>query len=192
VLIAFGSAATAYIGAISAVIIAVLVVVYLSYRQTIAAYPNGGGAYTVASENLGRTPALVASALLLDYLLNVAVAISAGVGAIVSALPKLFPFTLVLCLVVLVTLTIVNLRGVRDSRLVFMLPTYLFVASLGAVIVLGVAKTLMAGGHPRAVVPPPAPLPGVLSSAGSVAGVWVLLHAFASGCTAACEACANP
>jgi len=114
VLIVFGAAGGGYIGPISATIVAVLAVVFVSYRQTIAAYPNGGGAYTVAAENLGAMPALLAaSALFLDYVLNVAVAISAGVGAIVSAAPALLPYTLPLCLAILALITIVNLRGVR-------------------------------------------------------------------------------
>lgn len=104
-------------------------VIALSYRQTIQAYPDGGGAYTVAKENLGRTASLfAAAALALDYVLNVAVAISAGVGALVSAVPDLLPHTLALCLGVLALLTLVNLRGVRTTGLVFMLPTYLFSA----------------------------------------------------------------
>ena len=97
----------------------------LSYRQTQAAYPNGGGAYLVAKDNLGLWAGV---ALLLDYLLNVAVAISAGVGAVVSAIPALYPHTLSLCLIVLFTLLIVNLRGVRESGLTFVLPVFIFIA----------------------------------------------------------------
>src|SRR5947209_2371836 len=97
ILIVLGAAGTRYIVPISAVIVALLAIVYVSYRQTIAAYSNGGGAYTVASENLGEWPALLAaSALAVDYILNTAVAISAGVGAIVSAAPALLPHTLLL------------------------------------------------------------------------------------------------
>ena len=153
---------------------------YLSYRQTIDAYPNGGGSYTVASENLGRFPGLLAaSALSLDYILNVAVAVSAGVGAIVSAAPMLLPYTLPLCLAILVFLTMVNLRGIRESGLVFLLPTYLFVASLGLVIIVGVVRTVIGGGHPVPVAPPPAPVPATLAVTG-----WLLMRAFASGTTA--------
>jgi amino acid transporter len=184
ILMALGAGATAYIGPISAVIIAVLLVVYVSYRQTIAAYTNGGGGYTVASENLGRLPALVAAgALCLDYVLNVAVGISAGVGAVVSAAPVLLPYTLGLCLAILVLLTVVNLRGVRESGLLFMLPTYLFLVCLGGIVVLGIAKAVLAHGHPAPVVAPPAPHPATLALTGA-AGVWLLLRAFASGCTA--------
>ena len=180
VLLPLGAASTRYIGPITLVVIGVLVLVYLSYRQLIAAYPDGGGSYTVASENLGeRFGLLAASALSLDYVLNVAVAISAGVGAIVSAVPRLLPHTLLLCLAVLALLTIVNLRGVREAGVVFMLPTYVFVACLGATIVLGIAKVLIGGGAPT----PVAPLPATPRATEAI-GIWVLMRAFASGCTA--------
>jgi amino acid transporter len=184
ILLGLGAGAARYIEPISAVIILVLVVVYVSYRQTIKAYQNGGGAYTVASENLGRTPALVAAgALCLDYTLNVAVAISAGVGAIVSAAPALLPYTLLLCLTILALLTVTNLRGVRESGLLFMLPTYVFIICLGGTVVLGIIEVVLTHGHPHPVVAPPAPRPvrGVISG---MAGAWLLLRAFASGCTA--------
>src|SRR5208282_2784017 len=114
---------------------------YFSYRQTIAAYPNGGGSYTVAKENLGQSAALLAgAALALDYVLNVAVGISAGVGALVSALPILLPYTVPVCLGILALLTLVNLRGTRESGLTFLLPTYLFVATLGIILVVGGVK----------------------------------------------------
>src|SRR5437588_10823256 len=159
ILIGLGASATAYIEPISAIIVALLVIVYLSYRQTIAAYPNGGGAYTVAAENLGPLPALLAaSALCLDYVLNVAVAISAGVGAIVSAQPALLPYTLWMCLTILLVVTIVNLRGVREAGVLFMAPTYAFLFCLGMAVVWGVAKTFAAGGHPAPVVRPPSPV----------------------------------
>src|SRR5438132_1274943 len=146
-LIPLGAAGIGYIGPISALIIALLFVVYFSYRQTIAAYPLGGGSYTVAKENLGTTAGLLAAAaLMLDYVLVVAVGISAGVGAIISAAPILQPFTLHLCLAILVFITLVNLRGVRESGLAFVLPTYLFIVSLLAVLAIGVVKTLVAGG----------------------------------------------
>ncbi|HEX8694604.1 MAG TPA: APC family permease [Longimicrobium sp.] len=180
VLLALGALAPRYIGPLSAVVIGLLVIVYLSYRQTIAAYPDGGGSYAVASRNLGARPGLLAaSALAVDYVLNVAVAISAGVGAIISAFPPLQPYTLPLCLGLLTLITIVNLRGVREAGLLFMLPTYLFVATLGVTIAVGVAKTLAAGGRPEPVTPPPP-----LAPAAAAAGLWLLLHAFASGCTA--------
>ncbi len=176
-----GLAATRLIEPIVAAIIVVLALVALSYQQTIAAYPDGGGSYTVASQNLGRMAGLVAaSALALDYILNVAVAIAAGVGAIVSAAPTLLPLTLWLCLAILAGLTIVNLRGVREAGLVFMAPTYLFVLCLGGAILLGVVKSIAAHGHPLPMSPLPRPRP----IAGTALGAWLLLRAFASGTTA--------
>src|SRR6516164_6673970 len=158
-LIPLGAAGTAYIGPISALIIALLLVVYFSYRQTIAAYPHGGGSYTVARENLGTTAGLLAgAALMLDYVLVVAVGISAGVGALISAVPTLQPYTLMLCLAILALITVVNLRGVRESGLAFMVPTYLFIVSLLAVLVIGTVKAALSGGRPEPVaVPTPVP-----------------------------------
>jgi amino acid transporter len=179
-LIPLGAAGLAYVGPISALILAILGVVYFSYRQTIHAYPGGGGSYTVAKENLGTGAALLAgSALALDYVLNVAVGISAGVGALVSAIPSLLPYTLPLCLLILVLLTLVNLRGLRESGLAFMLPTYAFIATLGIVVVVGIVRSLMAGGHPAAVSAPPLP-----RDPAEAVGTWILVRAFASGCTA--------
>jgi amino acid transporter len=179
-LIPLGAAGVSYIGPISTLIILLLMVVYFSYRQTIAAYPYGGGSYTVAKDNLGTTPGLfAAAALLLDYVLVVAVGISAGVGALVSALPVLQHYTLSLCLAILLFITLVNLRGVRESGLAFMAPTYLFIVTLLAVIAIGIFKTVLAGGHPVPVVAPP-PLP----TATTAASLWILMRAFASGCTA--------
>lgn len=180
ILIGVGAAASVAIVPVSAAIVALLLIVYFSYRQTIAAYPNGGGSFTVAKENLGPTAGLVAaSALATDYILNVAVAISAGVGAIVSAVPALFPYMLWLCLVVLVLLALINLRGIRSAGLVFTTPTYLFIAALGAVIVIGLVKTIASGGRPAPVTS----LPSAEAGAGA-AGLWLILRAFASGCTA--------
>jgi amino acid transporter len=179
-LIPLGAAGIAYVGPISFLIIVLLFIVYISYRQTIGAYPNGGGSYTVAHENLGTFPGLLAAAaLMLDYVLTVAVGISAGVGALVSAAPALQPHTLTLCLVILGLLVVVNLRGVRESGIAFMLPTYLFIVSLLGVIALGLIKTAMNGGRPTPVVAPPE-----LPKAVVPVSIWLLLHAFASGCTA--------
>lgn len=165
---------------ISFTIIALLLIVYFSYRQTLPAYPNGGGSYTVAKENLGTRAALLAgAALVLDYILNVAVGISAGVGALVSAFPGLLPHTLGLCLAMLVLLTLVNLRGTRESGLAFLLPTALFVVTLFSVIALGGARALLAGGQPVPVVAPPPLLPTAQASS-----AWLVMRAFASGCTA--------
>jgi amino acid transporter len=155
-LIPLGVAGLVNIVPISALIIALLLVVYFSYRQTITAYPHGGGSYTVAKENLGTTAGLLAAAaLMLDYVLVVAVGISAGVGALISAVPALQPFTLALCLAILTLITMFNLRGVRESGLAFVVPTYLFVASLLAVLVIGTVKAVVAGGTPEPVQAPP-------------------------------------
>src|SRR6476646_9918782 len=154
-LIPLGAAGVRYIGPISTLIIALLLIVYVSYRQTIAAYPHGGGSYTVARENLGTTAGLfAAAALMLDYVLVVAVGISAGVGALVSAVPALQPHTLSLCLAILAMLTLVNLRGVRESGVAFMIPTYLFIVSLLAVLAIGVIRSILAGGSPVPIEPP--------------------------------------
>src|ERR1700730_14908521 len=180
-LIPLGAAGIAYIVPISASIIVLLAIVYFSYRQTIEAYPTGGGSYTVATENLGAFPGLLAaSALMIDYVLTVAVGISAGVGALVSAVPKLLPHTLGLCLLILVLITLINLRGLRQAGIIFILPTYLFLVSMLAVIGLGLFKSIVAGGHPIPVqMLPPPPLPTA-----SAASVWLILQSFASGCTA--------
>jgi len=123
---------------------------------------------------------LAGAALMIDYLLNVAVGISAGIGALVSAVPSLQPHTLAMCLAVLVMLTIVNLRGVKEAGSAFVAPTYLFVGTLGLVIVIGLYKVVASGGHPVAVVSVARQAPVALQAAGA----WILVKAFASGCTA--------
>ena len=180
-LLPLGAAGVAYIVPVSASIILLLGIVYLSYRQTIAAYPGGGGSYTVATENLGTYPGLLAAAaLMIDYILVVAVGISAGVGALVSAVPSLQPHTLLICLAILLAIMIVNLRGLREAGVIFMIPTYLFVGSLLIAIAIGLFKTVLAAGHPLpAVALPPHPSP-VLAAAST----WILLQTFANGCTA--------
>lgn len=179
-LIPIGAAGIGAIGPISGAIVALLAVVFVSYRQTIAAYPHGGGSYTVARENLGTTAGLfAAAALMLDYVLVVAVGISAGVGALVSAFPGLQPQTLPLCLAILALITLINLRGVRESGLAFLAPTYLFIVSLLGVLAVGIARAVAAGGHPTPVIAPPTmPAPSEAMS------WWLLMRAFASGCTA--------
>jgi amino acid transporter len=180
-LIPLGAAGVAYILPVSLSIIALLAIVYFSYRQTIAAYPGGGGSYTVASENLGTYPGLLAaSALMIDYILVAAVGISAGVGALVSAVPQLQPHTLAMCLAILAMVTLVNLRGVREAGLLFMVPTYAFLGSLLIAIAIGVTKTVFAGGHPMPVVPPPS----IVGPASVAVSMWLLLQVFSNGCTA--------
>ena len=179
-LIPLGAAGLAYIVPITGVILLLLAIVYFSYRQTIDAYPNGGGSYTVASENLGRNVGVFAAAsLIVDYILVVAVGISAGVGALVSAAPSLQPHTLALCLITLAILTILNLRGVREVGVAFMIPTYIFVVTLGGAIIWGLFVTFQAGGHPTAVVAPPK-----VAEASTDVTFWLLVKAFSSGCTA--------
>jgi amino acid transporter len=165
---------------VTTAIIILLVIVYFSYRQTIEAYPQGGGSYTVATANLGSGPGLLAAAaLMIDYILTAAVGISAGVGALISAVPSLQKHTLLLCLAILVILTIINLRGVHDTGVAFMIPTYLFLATLLIVIGVGLFHTLASGGHPVPVVTPPK-----LPPATAMLSLWLILKVFASGCTA--------
>src|ERR1700693_1896400 len=179
-LIPLGLLGVRYIVPISAAIIALLVIVYFSYRQTIEAYPSGGGSYTVARFNLGASASLLAAAALLaDYILTAAVGISAGVGALVSAAPSLLPHMVSLCVGILVIITIVNLRGVREAGAAFAIPTYLFVGTLLITIVAGVIRVLLSGGHPTPAVPPPPPPPML-----EAVSYWLLLKVFASGCTA--------
>jgi amino acid transporter len=180
ILIPLGVLGLAYITPITLIILGLLAILYFSYRQTIAAYPNGGGSYIVAKENLGTRAGLVAAAaLMLDYILNVAVGISAGIGALVSAVPALHEHILLLCLVTLTLITLVNLRGLRESGVVFAIPTYLFVGCLAVVIVVGCAKAFASGGHPT----PAVPLPPLAPSTAAVT-LWLLMRSFASGCTA--------
>jgi amino acid transporter len=182
-LLPLGAAGIVYIVPITSAIIILLAIVFVSYRQTIAAYPGGGGSYTVASENLGAFAGLLAAAaLMIDYVLTAAVGISAGVGALVSALPSLLTHRLGICLGILAILTIVNLRGVREAGIFFLVPTWLFLGSLLAAILMGLFKTVMASGHPHAVealAPTPAAAP-----IATAAGVWLLMQAFSNGCTA--------
>jgi amino acid transporter len=179
-LLPLGALGLTYIGPITLVILALLAILYFSYRQTTAAYPNGGGSYTVARANLGtRAGLLAAASLLLDYVLNVAVGIAAGVGALVSAVPALHGHILGLCLLVLALVAFVNLRGIHESGTAFILPTYLFVGCLGLTLVFGLVKTALAGGHPLPVEAPPA-VP--IATAG--VSLWLLMRAFANGCTA--------
>src|SRR6202158_3626641 len=184
ILLPLGLLGCQYIVPLTAAIIALLVIVYFSYRQTIAAYPMGGGSYTVARENLGAGAGVLAgAALMIDYLLNVAVGISAGIGALVSAVPSLQPHTLAMCLAVLVILTMVNLRGVKEAGSAFVAPTYFFVGTLAVVILIGLYKVVASGGHPVAVVAL-GQAAGRAPAALQAVGAWILLKAFASGCTA--------
>ena len=180
VLIPLGVAGIGFSLPITIAVSAILTIVYFSYRQTISGYPQGAGSYTVAKENLGTYAGLfAAAALMIDYTLNVAVGISAGIGALTSALPQLQPFTLLLCLAVLLLLTFFNLRGLRESGLAFMPPTYLFIGCLVVVLVIGIVKAFFSGGNPQPVNPLPAPV-----NAHEQITLWLFLKAFAAGCTA--------
>ena len=180
VLAVVGAAGLGVVQPITWAILALLAILFLSYWQTIAAYPSNGGSYTVARENLGHDAGLLAAAaLMVDYMLNVAVGISAGVGALTSAVPALHPYTLPLCLAVLAAITVVNLRGTKESGLALAVPTYLFIASLLFILAAGAWASWAAGGQPR----PVEPLPSHAETAGALT-LWLLLRAFAAGCTA--------
>jgi amino acid transporter len=156
-----------------------LVIVTISYRQTIFAYPNGGGAYIVARDNLGEIVAQVAAAALLtDYILTVAVSISSGVAQITSAFPNLYPFRVEIALLVILLITIVNLRGVRESGLVFAIPTYFFLATM--LLTLGVGLFQYFTGTLDTITDVEASIHGVVQPV----TLFLLLRAFSSGCTA--------
>jgi amino acid transporter len=180
-LIPLGLLGLNYIIPVITAIVVLLVIVYFSYRQTIEAYPHGGGSYTVASENLGNGAGLLAAAaLMIDYVLTGAVGISAGVASLISAVPRLQPHTLALCLGILALLAIVNMRGVRDTGAAFMAPTFLFVGTLLVMVVVGVYRAALSGGHPVPVAAPP------VAAAATVKFLswWLLAKVFSSGCTA--------
>src|ERR1700752_1919288 len=183
VLATAGVAALHYTLPVTLAIVLLLVVLVTSYRQVIEAFPNGGGAYAVAKAHLGVKPSLIAAAsLVVDYLLNAAVGVSAGVEALTSAFPALYPERVWLCLIVLGVITAANLWGVAESARLFIAPTVLFIVAIFAVIIAGLLRT-----HPR---PFPA---GSASSAPLAVGILLLLRAFASGCSAltGVEAIAN-
>lgn len=187
---AIGMAAVSYVLPISAVIVALLVLVGLSYRQTIFAYPHGGGSYTVARENLGATAGLVAAAALLtDYILTVAVSISGGVAAMTSAYPALVPHTVLICSLSILVLATVNLRGVRESGAAFSLPTYAFIVMMLSLIGLGIYRYWT--GHEIAPItatlkidPVSAQHGGGFSPITGFALAYLLLRGFAEGCAA--------
>src|SRR5580698_5210921 len=180
-LIPLGIVGVYYAVPIISAILILLSIVYFSYRQTIAAYPNGGGSYTVATENLGSGAGLLAAAaLMIDYILTAAVGISAGVTSLTSAVPSLAPHTLAFCLLILAILAIVNMRGVKDTGATFIAPTFLFVGTLLTLIGVGVYKTVLAHGHPVPVAPMPPAMPATVG----MLTIWILMKAFSSGCAA--------
>ena len=188
---AIGLAAVNYVVGISGVIVGLLVLVGLSYRQTVFAYPNGGGSYTVARENLGVMPGLsAAAALLTDYILTVAVSISGGVAAMTSAYPNLVPHTVLICALSILLLAVVNLRGVRESGAAFSLPTYAFIVMMLTLIGVGVYRYY--SGHELAPLTDPLKVDpvsvklhgGGMSPITGFALMYLLMRGFAEGCAA--------
>jgi amino acid transporter len=178
VLVVVGTAALWYASPIALVIAAILAIVVFSYRQTIHAYPGGGGAYLVSKDNLGDTPALIAAAsLLIDYVLTVAVSIAAGVAAITSAVPQWHVNRVEMTLAFVVLLMLGNLRGIRESGRIFSIPTYFFIVTTLSLVALGTFRVLTGAVHPVEPVQPLAALHEPLT-------LFLLLTAFANGCTA--------
>ncbi len=189
VLAVLGTAALSYIVPISAVIVGLLVLVALSYRQTVFAYPNGGGSYTVSKDNIGTGAGLVAAAALLtDYILTVAVSISGGVAAITSAYPGLIAHTVPLCIASIFLLMVVNLRGVRESGIAFSVPTYVFIVIMLALIGTGIVRLLT--GHEAAPLAQAIRVDTVSASQHATsfpigfALTFLILRGFAEGCVA--------
>ncbi|HKB31754.1 MAG TPA: APC family permease [Streptosporangiaceae bacterium] len=183
VLVAAGAAGLNYTLPVTLTIVALLGILVISYRQVIAAFPNGGGAYAVARRHLGRQPSLIAgAALIIDYVLNAAVGVSAGIAALTSAFPALYGARVWLCLAALAIITGLNLRGVAESARIFIGPTIAFIAAIGLVIIAGLLRS-----HPA--VPPAHTAEHAVASVGAL----LLLRAFASGCSAltGVEAIAN-
>ena len=183
VLVAAGAAGLSYAMPITIAIVVLLAVLVTSYRQVIAAFPGGGGAYAVAKQHLGTQASLVAAAsLIVDYILNAAVGVSAGIEAFTSAFPGLYGARVWLCLGALALITAANLWGVAESARLFIVPTVAFIAAIAVVIISGLIRS-----HPA--VPPVHELPSVTETV----GVLLILKAFASGCSAltGVEAIAN-
>jgi amino acid transporter len=175
-LVVAGAAGLAYSWTIALAIAGLLTMLALSYSQTISAYPNGGGSYTVARENLGLRFGLVAAgALMTDYVLNAAVSATAGVAAVVSVFPALWPYRTLLALILLAVITLANLRGIRESGTLMAVPVYLFLFTFLTMIAVGLA---------RAAVGEPAPLAATAPPATESLTLMLVLHAFAAGCTA--------
>lgn len=177
VLILAGTVALSYSLPIAFGIAALLAIVVVSYRQTVQAYQQGGGAYMVSKDNLGQFPALTAAAaVLVDYVLTVAVSVAAGIAALTSAMPFLAPHRLTLCVVAVIFIALANLRGIRESGRLFAVPTYFFVASILTMVGYGMLATTF-GWLPEAPYEPHPPgLEGI--------GLFLLLRAYAAGCTA--------
>ncbi len=181
ILVLAGSAALRFSVPIGLAIAALVAIVVSSYRQTIHAYPQGGGAYIVTRENLGRYPSLIAAAaLLVDYVLTVAVSVAAGIAAVTSAVPALYPSRAILCVLGVVVITMANLRGVREAGRVFAVPTYLFLGAYGTMLAWGSVQWIRA----EAVSGGPAAPPGPGGAEVTELTLFLALRAFASGCAA--------
>src|SRR6266545_212359 len=184
VLVLAGVQALPLVIPISVAIVVLLLIVGFSYRQTIHAYPNGGGAYIVAHENLGEIPGLVAAAsLLIDYVLTVAVSVSAGVFAITSlaatwGYPGLADYRVEIALTCIALITMINLRGVKESGIIFSVPTYVFIVSMIALVAVGITRVVVSG------VPPVEVSAAELPATTATLGLFLLLQAFSAGCTA--------
>ncbi|MDS0526112.1 APC family permease [Clostridium sp. SHJSY1] len=175
-----GSMAFNWLSLISLMIIGLLIILTVSYIQIIRAYPHGGGAYIVAKENLGVKPGLVAgAALLIDYILTVAVSASASVAAIVSAFPQLDKYKVLIVILLIVVITIMNLRGISESSRVFSIPTYIFIFSMIFMIIYGLFKFLVLGISPEQLVQP-------IQDSNLVENIsiFLIMRAFSSGCSA--------
>jgi amino acid transporter len=162
-------------------IVVLLAIVTISYWQTIGAYPRGGGSYTVAKDNLGTIPGLTAGAsLMLDYIMTVAVSVAAGIAALYSLFPDLRPYRVEICIVVIVLITVANLRGVRESGNIFAAPTYLFIAGMLGLIGYGLLRVLFGMNGQPTYVPPAEIIPYGAESL----SLFLILRAFTQGCTA--------
>jgi amino acid transporter len=180
ILAAAGTMAFGYVFPISIAIVVLLAIVAISYEQTIHAYPDGGGAYIVSRDNLGEFPALIAgAALLTDYILTVSVSIAAGVAQLVSAFPLLHPYRVILAVVFILFIMLINLRGVKESGVVFSIPTYFFVVMMLITIVTGLWR-FFSGSLGVVIDPPALEMHGVLT----IITPFLLLHAFSSGTAA--------
>ena len=172
-----GAVMVSYSIPLSLSIIGLLIILTMSYRQIIFEYPEGGGAYIVGKSNLGEWPGLVAAAaLMIDYVLTVAVSVAAGMAALISAVPALLPHREALCVAAILLVTVVNLRGVRESGQFFAVPTYIFIATIAAMLGVGALQILF--GHAARVEPLPSMAPTEPLT------LFLLLRAFSSGCTA--------
>jgi amino acid transporter len=177
VLVIAGTVALSYSLPIAVAICILIAIVVSSYRQTILAYPKGGGAYVVSKDNLGTMPGLIAAAaLLIDYVLTVAVSVAAGIAAVTSAVPALFGYRIWLCVLGVAAIAVANLRGIRESGKIFATPTYLFIASLVVLLGYGTLGAIFDFIGEAPYPPHPPGLEGI--------GLFLILRAFAAGCAA--------